>query len=268
MNLVDLCPVGALTSKDFRFTQRVWFLGSTPSVCHGCDTGCNIFIDHNKPKNQEERVYRFRPRRNDTVNGHFICDTGRMSYKELNENRQRECVYQGGIITPEEALEQFHFMLDSQKRVMILADANLYTEDLRAIKSYAKEIGALLFVPLSGYYDEKFADEFLRSSLRTANAKGVENLHINRKLSGAYDIDLLINFNHPSPHLVTASQTIAFGVHQSTDADLIFPLASFAEYSGTVTNKNNITQECQKAIRSTGETRSAKEWVAVLPRRV
>ena len=50
MNVVDLCPVGALTSKDFRFKQRVWFLTSTPSVCHGCAKGCNIFIDHNRAK--------------------------------------------------------------------------------------------------------------------------------------------------------------------------------------------------------------------------
>jgi NADH-quinone oxidoreductase subunit G len=74
-NVVDICPVGALTSKDFRFRQRVWFLKSAESVCTSCSTGCNIRVDH-----KDGVVYRYVPRRNPEVNKSWMCDYGRDSY--------------------------------------------------------------------------------------------------------------------------------------------------------------------------------------------
>ncbi len=71
-NLADICPVGALTSKDFRFQRRVWYLRETASVCTGCATGCNIQVCH-----QEGEVFRYTPRRNDDVNQSWMCDPGR-----------------------------------------------------------------------------------------------------------------------------------------------------------------------------------------------
>jgi NADH-quinone oxidoreductase subunit G len=82
-NVVDLCPVGALCSKDFLYTQRVWFLRSEPSVCPDCSTGCSIFVDQNK-----EIVYRLRPRENPQAQGYFMCDEGRFDYPYINA-RQR-----------------------------------------------------------------------------------------------------------------------------------------------------------------------------------
>lgn len=77
-NVVDICPVGALTSKDFRFQARVWYLKRTESVCTFCSRGCNIEVHH-----REGRIFRFRPRFNPEVNGYWMCDFGRMGYKEL-----------------------------------------------------------------------------------------------------------------------------------------------------------------------------------------
>ncbi len=83
MNTVDICPVGALTSKDFRFRQRVWFLKEVDSVCNGCSTGCNIRLYYNK-----EGVFRVKPVENKEVNGYWMCDVGRDIYKYINrENR-------------------------------------------------------------------------------------------------------------------------------------------------------------------------------------
>jgi NADH-quinone oxidoreductase subunit G len=76
LNTVDICPVGALTSKDFRFQMRVWFLKETKSVCTSCATGCNIIIG-----SREEKVYRYEPRQNDAVNSCWMCDAGRLNYK-------------------------------------------------------------------------------------------------------------------------------------------------------------------------------------------
>jgi len=88
-NVVDLCPVGALTDRDFRFQQRVWFLRQGDSVCPFCARGCGIVVDYNLESDiqkNDRRVYRFRPRYNPEVNGHWICDTGRYGYKALDSS--------------------------------------------------------------------------------------------------------------------------------------------------------------------------------------
>ena len=72
INTVDICPVGALTSKKFRFKQRVWYLKTADTVCTGCSTGCNLHADYN-----EEGVFRVRPRYNQEINGYWMCDKGR-----------------------------------------------------------------------------------------------------------------------------------------------------------------------------------------------
>lgn len=78
-NVVDLCPVGALCSKDFLYKQRVWFLKEANSVCPGCSTGCSINISHNKGV-----VYRLTPRFNPEAQGHFMCDEGRFGFKHIH----------------------------------------------------------------------------------------------------------------------------------------------------------------------------------------
>jgi NADH-quinone oxidoreductase subunit G len=78
-NVVDICPVGALCSKDFLYKQRVWYLKPTPSACPDCSTGCSIHIDANK-----NVVYRLRPRENPKAQGHFMCDLGRFGYHYVN----------------------------------------------------------------------------------------------------------------------------------------------------------------------------------------
>ena len=78
-NVVDLCPVGALCSKDFLYTQRVWNLKTKNSVCADCSTGCSTYLDGNK-----NIVYRLRPRYNPQAQGHFMCDDGRLGYHYVN----------------------------------------------------------------------------------------------------------------------------------------------------------------------------------------
>jgi NADH-quinone oxidoreductase subunit G len=82
LNTVDICPVGALLSRDFRFKARAFFLSETPSVCVGCSRGCNTFLDH-----YDQVSYRYRPRENDAVNQAWMCDDGRLTYHRLVEDR-------------------------------------------------------------------------------------------------------------------------------------------------------------------------------------
>mgnify|MGYP001594029735 FL=1 len=81
LNTVDICPVGALTSKDFRFRQRVWYLKDSDTICNGCSTGCSVKVYFNK-----EGLFRVRPVVNPEVNGHWMCDEGRDIYKFVNRD--------------------------------------------------------------------------------------------------------------------------------------------------------------------------------------
>jgi NADH-quinone oxidoreductase subunit G len=88
LNTVDICPVGALTSKDFRFQMRVWFLKETKGICPSCATGCNLVVG-----SREEKIYRYEPRENDAVNSCWMCDYGRLNYKWIGrEDRLKEVV--------------------------------------------------------------------------------------------------------------------------------------------------------------------------------
>jgi NADH-quinone oxidoreductase subunit G len=91
-NVVDICPVGALTSSDFRFKVRAWFLLGTSSVCAGCSTGCNLRIDHSARavgggipgySASDGKIYRTVGRRNVEVNKSWLCDEGRLSFHTL-----------------------------------------------------------------------------------------------------------------------------------------------------------------------------------------
>ncbi len=104
-NIVDLCPVGALTDRDFRFQQRVWMLRQGETVCPYCARGCNLIVDYNEKSDiqiNDRRVYRFRPRFNPDVNGYWICDRGRYGYRFLDdEGRLREpLLREGKRLTP------------------------------------------------------------------------------------------------------------------------------------------------------------------------
>lgn len=80
-NVVDLCPVGALCSKDFLYKKRVWWLKSQDSVCNLCSTGCSVHADQN-----DNRLYRLRPRENEQAQGAFMCDEGRFGWKYLHSD--------------------------------------------------------------------------------------------------------------------------------------------------------------------------------------
>src|SRR5262245_32782269 len=82
-NVVDLCPVGALGSKDFLYKQRVWYLKPTDSVCPNCSTGCSVHLDANK-----DVVFRLRARENPQAQGYFMCDDGRYGYHYANSKER------------------------------------------------------------------------------------------------------------------------------------------------------------------------------------
>ena len=113
-NVVDICPVGALCSKDFLYQQRVWWLKSASSVCPGCSTGCSITVDQN-----EERVYRLHPRPNEKAQGHFMCDAGRFGWKYTHSDQRLMSpeTRTNGHVTPTD----FDTVLNSVRAALIKA---------------------------------------------------------------------------------------------------------------------------------------------------
>ena len=262
MNVIDLCPVGALTSKDFRFHQRVWFLTSTPSVCHGCAAGCNIWVDHNREKYKDDRIYRFRPRVNREVNGWFICDAGRLSYEALQENRRLAIMMDGAEADEARALARFREALETYKgAIVILVDADRYSEEMEAVKVFAARHGAALYCPAASYDDPAFGDDWLRSSCRAANLGCAEKLGIECTLPDGAETGLLINFNHPDGDKIAAKMRIELQTHTGRDADLILPLAVFTECAGTLINEKGVGQFCPQAVHRNRPIPSAVEWV-------
>ena len=147
-NVVDLCPVGALTLKEFRFATRVWYLKNTPTICAGCARGCNVVVGVGQQQTMmttsgqiDDRVKRIVPRVNEAVNGHWICDEGRLSYEREQKAVRLTAPRSGGSdATYDEAVAAAAAALKSGRPAMI-ASPRLACEDLFAWKSLIEAMG-------------------------------------------------------------------------------------------------------------------------------
>lgn len=120
-NLVDICPVGAFTSKPFRFRQRVWFLKEKESICPGCSTACKISVHANANK---QYYYRIKPVFDEEVNGHWMCDVGRQVAEYQNPENRLDYFYRKidkhlVVCTKEEAISDLSMKLISTKKESI-----------------------------------------------------------------------------------------------------------------------------------------------------
>lgn len=172
MNVTDICPVGALTSRDFRFKCRVWLLTSTDSVCTGCAKGCNIHLEHNQGETQ-----RYRPRFNPEVNEYWMCDTGRLSYKELHADRLREVRVesQTGISWPRAArqiTQEIAAANYNSEQIAFVASAQASTESLIAAQAWSSEALGAGRTFWSGKADGE-GDAFLVSTDKNPNRNGL-----------------------------------------------------------------------------------------------
>lgn len=257
MNIIDLCPVGALTSKDFRFRQRVWFMNSAKSICHGCAKGCNIHLDHNQQKYQSDTIFRFRPRINHTINGHFICDEGRLSYKIENENRLKEFYHLNRLVSQENALSYLLHTLHDEKPLLLISPS-LSTEEFVVIMALAQRFELQMNAFSQAYEDESFGDSWLRSNNTAANLNAIQKLGINNsKEELLRDLDkttTIINFNHKgffnAPEIKNKTQ-IHFLTNLFEDCkkhSILLPMASFSEQEGTLINEDGILQKFEAGL--------------------
>jgi len=262
MNIIDLCPVGALTSKDFRFKQRVWFMHSAKGICHGCAKGCNIYLDHNQEKYKSDTIFRFRPRINTKVNGHFICDEGRLSYKDENAKRLSDFYMHNKIISEEQALAHLLHCLNGLHPLLIVSPS-LSLEELTVIQVLSKRFGLDVHAYAQGYEDKSFADTWLRSADRSSNLASIKKLDIKTSKESLVQAlectGLVINFNHKSflntnpldQALLVNKKEIHFASHSFENcqhSELLVPISSYSENEGTLINEDGVIQRFEAGL--------------------
>ena len=273
LNTVDICPVGALTSKDFRFQMRVWFLKETKSVCTSCGTGCSALLS-----SREGKIYRYTPRDNDAVNGSWMCDAGRLNYKWIHlPDRLKEVLVRGQKSTWIVALNE---VADKLKNVpvgslAIVASARQTNEELWLISKLKHKLGAVSdSVPRAGE-----ADKLLVSADKNPNTNGARltricftevgtNLpQIAAGIQSGQIKTLLVFGEDVTKHGISAELLGKLDTLVVSDilpnattqlAHYLLPGAAHAEKRGTFTNTKGRVQKFMKAVEAPGEARP--EW--------
>jgi NADH-quinone oxidoreductase subunit G len=290
-NLVDICPVGAITDQDFRFKARVWFLEARPSICPFCGRGCNILIDVHPGFPRvllTQRAYRIRPRENAEINGHWICDFGRYAYAYLDRGRQDKLVQNKGgretVLTREKAAQliaaKIRGLMEAGKaaRIAVILNTTLTNEDLfLADRIFRKGLGLNnIFVADP---PEGTADGFLQTAERTPNKRGAAAIGPLAAVPAPADLagsaDLLLIFGHflasqvPPGELKAVFDRIEakylWASHRSPLdelADIVSPTPVVAEKNGTLTNIDGRVQSISPALGFCSE--GGPEWQALL----
>jgi NADH-quinone oxidoreductase subunit G len=237
MNVADICPVGALTTQDFRFKIRVWFLEDRETVCNQCANGCNLYasVAHNK-------VYRYLPRRNDNVNETWICDYGRMSYGTIREDRldaprvgRSTATYSAAIARAGEVLREAR---DSGGRIVGLASGFAANEDLFVFRKLLEALSAgpgFLAVPTGK------GDDLLVKEEKAPNAAGARLLGFEERFGavGPAAVALVLGHALSAEAFEGVETLILIDTHRSPlvdRADVALPARYFAEKAGTFVN--------------------------------
>jgi NADH-quinone oxidoreductase subunit G len=183
LNTVDICPVGALTSSDFRFKMRVWFLKETKSICTSCGTGCNTIIG-----TRQNEIFRQTPRENDAVNSEWMCDYGRLNFHYTNsaERLKTPQIREGhelvdtswklALAKAAEELKRFQ-----KDEIAVVASARMTNEELWLTKKLIDSIGTSYHdvVPRTGE-----ADQILMSADRNPNTLGAQLIGVTGEKPG------------------------------------------------------------------------------------
>jgi NADH-quinone oxidoreductase subunit G len=285
-NVVDICPVGALTDRDFRFQVRVWYLDTTKSICPGCARGCNVdvHVNRRRPHHADgRRVARLKPRFNEAVNAWWICDVGRYGFHAVDDASRlaRPQRRDGGQTTDtgwDEAVAAVAAALGRHAPgdIAVLASPDQPNEDLIALKRLCEQRGirqvAFRVPPAAPAAD----DEFLLRADRHPNARGAELLGLDGDAAGilaaarAGRIKLLWIFEHdllaggwPAAETRQALERVETLIWSGANANAtsalahhVLPLAAWPERDGTFTNFLGRVQRFRAAVEPLGEARA------------
>ncbi len=279
LNTVDICPVGALTSNDFRFQQRVWFLKETKSLCTKCGRGCNMEIS-----SREKEVFRQTPRENNDVNSTWMCDQGRLDFHFVNseyrltqplikvDGKHQAATWKQAIAKIAEALKSV-----KPSEIAIIGSGRMTNEELYLSKCLIRVLGVENFavIPRTGG-----ADNYLRADDLNPNSNGVRTIwgvEPGANLDTVFEnitrararVVLVLGENLMKAGLEARQlQKIEFlaSTHVLANATaeqshVVLPAATYAEKRGSMINVTGRLQKLNKAIESPGEARDDWEFL-------
>ena len=271
MNVVDICPVGALTNKDFRFKSRVWEMSFTESICTGCARGCNIEIG---VRNNE--ILRVHPRNNDNVNSSWICDHGRVeTWKHVNESSRIKSPMirkegQHVVVGWDEAFAKIASELKSFNRseIAVLGSAFATNEDNYIVAKFAKDVVGTRNIAFA-HHSDGVDDNVLIRADKTPNSLGAELVGVRPQDGGLGFAQILESVKEGKIKAIYAleddlqsipgiEEILAklefFAVHATNEskitaiADVILSSSTFAEKNGTMTNFQSRVQRIRPAV--------------------
>jgi NADH-quinone oxidoreductase subunit G len=278
LNTVDICPVGALTSSDFRFKMRVWFLKETKSICTSCATGCNTLIG-----SRQNVLYRQTPRENDDVNSAWMCDYGRLNFHFVNStdrltepqirhlSNPETASWTAAVSRAAEDLKRFQ-----PTEIAVIASGRMTNEELWFAKKLIDSVKTPNYdiVPRTGP-----ADDLLLNSIRNPNTKGAQLLGLCSDQPGAklQQIADGVSQGHIKA-VVSLQEDLTEAGFEAADlerlgalivmdilpnettkrATTLLPSASFAEKRGSMINVKGRLQRLNRAIQSPGNAR--EDW--------
>ncbi|MEL0179009.1 MAG: molybdopterin-dependent oxidoreductase [Deltaproteobacteria bacterium] len=283
-NMADICPVGAITEKEFRFKRRVWKLKKTPSICVGCSTGCNVTIEYDK-----NEVFRLKPRDNPDVNKWWMCDQGRLTYKDLNIRENRIAYPLGKTaegfqeISWENAFsairEKISELQPTSNEVIGLVDTHASNEELYLFKKLLKEgfdSDQLFFPDLE--WEQPVSDFFInslitsdkspnRAGARMLGLKGAKSSEeVTSKIPTGTKVLLVFGKPFEDENLLSQAGNIPLVINiaawqsgWSETADVTLPGRLHSEKDATYTNKAGRVQRVNTAIRAFHKTRP--DWM-------
>ena len=272
LNTVDLCPVGALTSRDFRFQKRVWWLSENDSICTGCATGCNMSIHH-----AEDQAYRFKPRHNDAVNSYWMCDEGRLLHAQLNtDSRLQQPLVAGQEASWEAAGEAARVALDGAE-VVFIGSPHSTVEELFALRRITEAASAQLIGYRLAGTELGEADDLLVHADRTPNAAGARRLGlgefdvsalqsaVNGKAVVILQNDLAGLDTGAADALRSARTVIALSTDANATTELaqvVLPIRNYAEKNGTLINAKGRAQTLNVALEAPAAARDGIDALA------
>jgi NADH-quinone oxidoreductase subunit G len=278
-----VCPVGALTASDFRFKARVWFLRSVRSVCQGCATGCNAYLDYDP---RDGTIYRHRPRENMQVNKYWMCDEGMLDYQRAQSDRILEARIGGESVKIGSALDRAAELLKAAdpNRTALLLSAQHSLEDNFALLELVRAVwpAAVTARLFATGRPAGTGDKILRHTDKNSNTAGVLSLTAPARPGNFAALCQAVDSGAVTSVLALASaveneQSLAslaklkslvlLGVWQGPlveRAQVVLPAASWAEADGQFMNAQGMIQESEQAVAPAGQSRPAWKLAAAL----
>lgn len=280
MNVIDICPVGALTSREFRFKARVWEMSSTETICPGCARGCNMY---SWVRNNE--ILRQTPRFNPDVNDYWMCDWGRLeTFKHVNvSNRIKSpMMKKDGVLVEvgwDEAIAKAAGELKAFKKSEIAVIGSAYdtNEDNYLLQKFATEVLGTKHIDFQRHVMEGDEDDLLIRADKTPNALGAAMVGV-RPREGGLDVNGIIKAIREGhiKALVVADDNIgavpavadalgklellivlfSFECEITRMADVLFPASTFAEKHGTFTNFQGRVQRIRPSVATLEQDRA------------